>query len=118
MKRLLVLCTVLLLNPYFAPAQDPAQYLQTLKTRCIGPANMSGRITEVGADDALSLEPLFVPAPDARAEDDGVLLVHRLADDDAGSRICVLDAATLETRATVELPRVVPFGFHGAWAPA
>jgi carotenoid cleavage dioxygenase-like enzyme len=79
--------------------------------------HQTGLITEAGDDDAFSLEPLFVPAPGSGAEDDGVLLVHRLADDDVGSRICVLEAATLETRATVELPRVVPFGFHGAWAP-
>jgi carotenoid cleavage dioxygenase-like enzyme len=43
------------------------------------------------------------------------VLVHRLAEGDAGSRIAVLDAATLEERAAVELPAVVPFGFHGVW---
>jgi carotenoid cleavage dioxygenase-like enzyme len=75
----------------------------------------SGRIIESGRDDAVAREPLFMPAPAARAEDDGVLLVHTLADGDAGSRLRVLDAATLEERAAVELPVVVPFGFHGAW---
>ena len=77
--------------------------------------HQSGRLTESGRDDAVSLEPLFVPKPGAQAEDDGVLLVHTLADDDAGSRVRVLDAATLDELAAVELPRVVPFGFHSAW---
>lgn len=78
----------------------------------------SGRITEHVFADAVALEPLFVAAPQANgaaAEDDGVLLVHTLADSDAGSVIRVLDAATLDELASVELPVVVPFGFHGAW---
>lgn len=75
----------------------------------------SGRIVENGRDDTVALEPLFVPAPDAKAEDEGVLLVHTLADGDTGSRLRVLDAGTLEERAAVQLPVVVPFGFHGAW---
>ena len=80
--------------------------------------HQSGRLIESGRDDAISLEPLFVPRPGAQAEDDGVLLVHTLADDDAGSRVLALDAATLDELAAVELPRVVPFGFHSAWRPA
>jgi carotenoid cleavage dioxygenase-like enzyme len=75
----------------------------------------TGEVRSVGRDDRLALEPLFVPNPDGTAEDDGVLLVHTLADDDPGSRIRVLDAATLEERAVIEVPHVIPFGFHGAW---
>jgi len=78
----------------------------------------TGRVTERAFANAVALEPLFVPAPGAKAEDDGVLLVHTLADDDAGSVVRALDAATLDERAAVELPVVVPFGFHGAWAAA
>jgi beta,beta-carotene 9',10'-dioxygenase len=77
--------------------------------------HQTGHITQAGSDDALALEPLFVPNPNGTAEDDGVLLVHTLADSDPGSRIRVLDAATLEERAVIEVPHVIPFGFHGAW---
>ncbi|MCX7902570.1 MAG: carotenoid oxygenase family protein, partial [Burkholderiaceae bacterium] len=76
----------------------------------------TGRFVEHTYDNAVALEPLYVPAPGATAEDDGVLLVHTLADADAGSIVRVLDAATLDQHAAVELPVVVPFGFHGAWA--
>ncbi|HWI09874.1 MAG TPA: carotenoid oxygenase family protein [Burkholderiaceae bacterium] len=75
----------------------------------------TGEMHQAGRDDAFALEPLFVPNPNGIAEDDGVLLVHTLADDDPGSRIRVLDAATLDERAAIELPHVIPFGFHGAW---
>ncbi|MBI1830464.1 MAG: hypothetical protein HYR84_03325, partial [Planctomycetes bacterium] len=48
MKRL-VLCCVIFFAPFPCRAQENVvpQFLQTLKPRCIGPANMSGRITEV-----------------------------------------------------------------------
>lgn len=67
---------------------------------------------------AMHLEPLFVPRPQGSADDDGVLLVPTLADDDAASRIVVLDAASLEELATVEAPQVLPFGFHAAFDAA
>nr|WP_042182751.1 carotenoid oxygenase family protein [Kibdelosporangium sp. MJ126-NF4]CEL15186.1 Carotenoid oxygenase [Kibdelosporangium sp. MJ126-NF4]CTQ93218.1 Carotenoid oxygenase [Kibdelosporangium sp. MJ126-NF4] len=59
----------------------------------------------------------FVPADGASAEDDGVLMgyVHNELQD--SSDLVVLDAATLETTATVHLPCRVPVGFHGNWLP-
>ena len=35
---------------------------------------------------------------------------------DAGP-LLLLDAQTLETMATVDLPQRIPMGFHGNWAP-
>lgn len=66
--------------------------------------------------DAAQLEPLFVARPGASTEDDGVLLVPTLADDDAASMICVIDAASMQCLATLQAPQVIPFGFHAAWA--
>jgi beta,beta-carotene 9',10'-dioxygenase len=65
---------------------------------------------------AIQLEPLFVARPGSQQEDDGVLLVPTLADDDAASMICVVDARTMECVATLQAPQVIPFGFHAAWA--
>ncbi|MEY2570748.1 MAG: carotenoid cleavage oxygenase [Acidimicrobiaceae bacterium] len=60
-------------------------------------------------------EVVFVPnGPDA-AEDDGVLLGFAYDGDRAASDLVVLDAATLDTVATVSLPVRVPHGFHGNW---
>ncbi len=62
-------------------------------------------------------EPVFVPRPDADAEDDGwlLVLVH-----DAGtdrSELVILDAADMSapSRARIQLPQRVPDGFHGNW---
>jgi carotenoid cleavage dioxygenase-like enzyme len=76
----------------------------------------SGARREWQRRDAVQMEPLFVPRPGASAEDDGVLLVPTLADGDAGSVVVVLDAASLQCRASLTAPQVIPFGFHAAFA--
>jgi carotenoid cleavage dioxygenase len=61
---------------------------------------------------------VFVPSGPDAAEDDGVLM-GLVYDGSAGvSSLAVLDAASLSTVATVELPTRVPHGFHGNWVPA
>ncbi|MDT5313331.1 MAG: carotenoid cleavage oxygenase [Mycobacterium sp.] len=60
----------------------------------------------------------FVANPGALAEDDGVLMgygYHRGRDE---GQLLILDAASLETIATVHVPQRIPMGFHGNWAPA
>ncbi|ONI84741.1 beta-carotene 15,15'-monooxygenase [Saccharothrix sp. ALI-22-I] len=58
-------------------------------------------------------EPVFVAAPNARAEDDGVLLSVVLDVDAGRSGLLVLDAATFEEIARADVPHAIPFGFHG-----
>jgi beta,beta-carotene 9',10'-dioxygenase len=75
----------------------------------------SGERREWQRGNAVQLEPLFVPRSADGADDDGVLLVPTLADDDATTMIAVLDAGSLECRAMLQAPQVVPFGFHAAY---
>ena len=60
---------------------------------------------------------VFVPNSANAPEDDGVLMgfVYDAVRD--RSDLELLDAATLETVATVHLPVRVPHGFHGNWMP-
>ncbi len=58
-------------------------------------------------------EPVFVPRPDATAEDDGLLLSVGLDPDRERSFLLVLDAASLEEQARAVVPHAIPFGFHG-----
>jgi carotenoid cleavage oxygenase len=60
----------------------------------------------------------FVPNPGARDEDDGVLMGYGYHRGRAEGQLLILDAASLETMATVHLPQRVPMGFHGNWVPA
>jgi carotenoid cleavage dioxygenase-like enzyme len=58
-------------------------------------------------------EPVFVAAPDARAENDGVLLSVVFNGEQGTSFMVVLDAQTLSELARAEVPHHIPFGFHG-----
>ena len=59
----------------------------------------------------------FVPASDAAAEDEGVLMGYVLDRANDRSDLVLLDAQTLEDVARVHLPGRVPAGFHGNWTP-
>ncbi len=61
-------------------------------------------------------EPVFVPAPGAEAEDDGVLLSVVLEGGKGSSSLLVLDASSLAEIARAEVPHHIPFGFHGQFA--
>jgi len=43
--------------------------------------------------------------------------VPTLTDGDTGTVVAVLDPARMECIAELQLPQVVPFGFHAAWDP-
>ncbi|MGH2981108.1 MAG: carotenoid oxygenase family protein [Solirubrobacterales bacterium] len=61
-------------------------------------------------------EPVFVAAPEADGEDEGVVLSVVLDGRNGRSLLLVLDARSLEELARAEVPHHIPFGFHGAFA--
>lgn len=61
-------------------------------------------------------EPVFVAAPGATAEDDGVCLSVVLDGARGTSFLLVLDAADLTELARAEVPHHIPFSFHGQFA--
>ncbi|GHO46362.1 carotenoid oxygenase family protein [Ktedonospora formicarum] len=62
-------------------------------------------------------EPIFVEAPEARAEDDGVVLSVVLNGKKGNSFLLVLDAHTFHEIGRAEVPHHIPFGFHGLFFP-
>ena len=58
-------------------------------------------------------EPVFVPTPEERTEDDGVVLSVVLDAKAERSFLLVLDARDLSEIARAEAPHAIPFGFHG-----
>jgi carotenoid cleavage dioxygenase-like enzyme len=58
-------------------------------------------------------EPVFVGAPDATAEDDGILLSVVLDPAADRSILVCLDATTLDELGRARLPHRLPYGFHG-----
>lgn len=75
----------------------------------------SGQTTFWQEDHTFPSEPVFIAAPDATSENDGVVLSVVLDADKSTSFLLVLDAATFTELARAELPQHVPFGFHGAF---
>jgi carotenoid cleavage dioxygenase-like enzyme len=80
-------------------------------------ADLATRESSVWTEDGcFAGEPVFVAAPDATEEDDGVLLSVVLDGRSERSFLLVLDAASLEELARAEVPHHIPFGFHGQYA--
>jgi carotenoid cleavage dioxygenase-like enzyme len=63
-------------------------------------------------------EPVFVAAPNASAEDEGVLLSVVLDANRKQSFLVILDAQSMTELARAEVPHVIPFQFHGQYFPA
>jgi beta,beta-carotene 9',10'-dioxygenase len=75
--------------------------------------NQTGEATVWRDEAAFVGEPVFVSAPDPRAEDDGVILSVVLDARHERSYLIVLDASSMTELARAYAPQVVPFGFHG-----
>ena len=60
-------------------------------------------------------EPVFVAAPGAEGEDEGVALSVVLDQRAGSSFLLVLDAQTFEEQGRARVPHHVPYGFHGAY---
>jgi carotenoid cleavage dioxygenase-like enzyme len=60
-------------------------------------------------------EPVFVPSPEAKAEDDGVLLSVVLDTQNKQSYLLVLNASDLKEVARASLPHSILFGYHGTF---
>ena len=65
-------------------------------------------------------EPVFVPRSDAADEDEGWVMAYVYDEQKDASDVVILNAQDFdgEPVATIELPRRVPYGFHGNWVPS
>lgn len=65
----------------------------------------------------IPVEPLMVPAPNAKSEDDGVVLCIVMGADGKSFLLC-LDAGSFEELGRAHLPYGIPYGFHASFIPA
>ena len=65
----------------------------------------------------IPVEPLMVPHPDAKSEDDGVVMTIVMGADGKSFLLC-LDAQSFEELGRAHLPYGIPFGFHASFVPA
>lgn len=64
-------------------------------------------------EDTFPGEPVFVPHPEAKAEDDGLLLTVFLDGMSGNSFMHIMDAQSFTEIARVNIPQHIPFCFHG-----
>lgn len=82
-------------------------------------ADLEQRTTTVWEErDCFPGEPVFVAAPGATGEDEGVLLSIVFDARKGNSYLVVLDARDLSELARAEAPHHIPYGFHGQFARA
>lgn len=94
------------------PAQRHGFYNQLLKVDI-----QTGREWIWHEPDCYPGEPIFVPAPGRKAEDDGVILSVVLDVPRQSSFLLILDAASYAEIGRAEIPHPVLFGYHGAYFP-
>ena len=76
----------------------------------------SGVVRRFGEPGYVFGEPIFVSAPNAKAEDEGVILT--VGSNGQTSMLAVLDARSLDVHGLVHLDFPIPLGFHGSFARA
>jgi carotenoid cleavage dioxygenase-like enzyme len=60
-------------------------------------------------------EAIFAPKTNWKDEDDGYLMTFVYDEKNETSTFQILDAKDLTLTCTIDLPRRIPFGFHGTW---
>ncbi len=89
-----------------------------LRSRLVKVDVGSGRETAFEDGDHLFGEPLFVGAPGAAREDDGVLLSVGSHRTERRAVLQVVDASSMQAVARAEVPLPLPLGFHGSFVRA
>ena len=74
------------------------------------------QVRDFGASNHLG-EPIFVPRPGAKAEDDGWIMALKHDEAIDQSALVILNAQDFdgEAVATITMPRRIPYGAHGNW---
>ncbi|MBI2774502.1 carotenoid oxygenase family protein [Candidatus Dependentiae bacterium] len=78
----------------------------------------SDRIIEWKENGCCPTEPVFIPRPHEKKEDDGVIIAQVLDTINCTSFILILDAHNLHEIGRAQLPSIVPFSLHGLYSQA
>ncbi len=106
----------------WANAQD-YRFAYGVSTNQLQPENVENQLIKVDTRSGKALtwfqpghypgEPVFAPAPGAKAEDDGAILSVVLDGHSGHSYLLILNAESFAEIARAEVPHHIPYGFHG-----
>ena len=89
----------------YAPLQAIKKLDLSTLEECVWSASPRGFVSE----------PLMVPNPNSRIEDEGWILVLVWNGERNGTDLVILKAHDLKEEAVIELPISIPHGLHGSW---
>ena len=101
-----------------AYALQPYHYVYTLNNDGSGLSKINvqnGTTLKWEEDNCSANEPVFVPAPNAHSEDDGVVLSIILNSKAQQSFLLILDGKTFKEIGRAMVPHHIPFNLHGAF---
>ncbi len=98
----------------YGPVGESGTFLTTIQKGNV----ITGAVSDWSEPGCYPGEPVFVAAPGAAAEDEGVLLSVVLDAERQTSFLLVLDAQDLGEIARARVPHAIPFGFHGQFMRA
>lgn len=76
-----------------------------------------GRDLAYDLDNVYFSETVFVPTPNSKDEDDGILLSSVLDANEKKSYLYIMDPKTMNVTNRAELPTIVPYTLHGGFFP-
>jgi len=110
---------------YEAANMQPYRYVYGVGNEATSPSDIPTRLVKFDLeDDSTAIwselatypgEPVFVGAPDAATEDEGVILSVVLDPEPKQSTLLVLDAAEFDELARATVDHHIPAGFHGGF---
>lgn len=104
-------CSAALPTPFAQAFGSPGPWLGRRSTPPAGGPCSPQVLPQLGG---ICGEPLFIPAPGAVEEDEGVVLATLVQPDGRAALVCV-DGQSFEERARAVLPYGLPIGFHATW---
>lgn len=93
----------------------PTSHSRPLADQLVKINVQTGQGIHKGLDETLPSEPIVVPRPGSRAEDDAWLLYLLFDNRSQTTELIVADAVSLDAVARLQLPHNIPLGFHGLW---
>ena len=91
------------------------EFLQTETTGLVKFDMLTKQIKKWHQSDCNAVEPIFIPSPTAKNEDEGVILSVVYDEEKKRSFLLVLDGQSFDEIAQAELPWQIPGSFHGQY---
>jgi beta,beta-carotene 9',10'-dioxygenase len=101
---------------YLIVSEDPNPNIFKKKEIGLGKFDMDTKVFKTWSQEGYqALEPVFISSPNAKHEDDGVILSVIYHEKDGRSFLLALDAHSFDEIARAELPWHIPGSFHGQY---